>query len=196
MNSTSFLLCIVFAAIGYILHPMLLPKLLESKVVAESALSDTYMKDKAEKEKPRLSASQEADLGGKIPREAPKSSENKSDTKLGKSDPVMPIPTPEPTPEPTPDSEPIVEEKLSAAEFINALQSSVKSGDVNEFTFDQVTEWNRLGEQPINGDIYDVGLVTYSAKTIFGDQELQAKALIKDGKVVEWLWATTNTIMR
>ena len=36
--------------------------------------------------------------------------------------------------------------------------------------------------------IYQIGAVAYKAETIFGVKTIQAKALIKDGKVQRWIW--------
>ena len=191
MNIASFLLCLVFAAIGYVLHPMLLPKLVENDVVAESALSDSY---KAE-QKAKLAKQTSKPDDSKKPNEKttptptpvkPEVAEKPEPTPV-KPAPVAPKPAPKP---------PKAEVKLNDQEFINALQSSVKAGDVNEFKYEQVVDWKREGEQEIDGGTYDVGLVTYKAQTIFDEQQLQAKALIKDGKVVKWLWASTNPKMR
>jgi hypothetical protein len=86
--------------------------------------------------------------------------------------------------------------KLSEADLIGILKASVKAGDVNEFNFEQVIAWKQADDELIGSDTFEVGMVTYKADTIFDEQELDAKALIKDGKVVKWLWPISNTEMR
>jgi len=85
---------------------------------------------------------------------------------------------------------------ISDKQFTEILKSSVEAGDVNEFKSSQVLSWKREGEELMGGESYEVGMVTYKAQTIFDEQELKAKALVKDGKVVRWLWPSTNTEMR
>lgn len=207
MNSSSILLCLVFAAIGYVIHPILLPALVESKFVAESTLSESYKEEQKKKYgivPSETDVTKKPDVGDENVTPEPV----KPDV-VEIPDTPTPTPTPEPevTPEPTPEPEVVVMPepekpevkpvvRLSEQELIDALKSSVKAGDVNEFSFDQVIAWKRGSEELIGSDSFEVGIVTYKADTIFDEQELDAKALIKDGKVVKWLWPTTNTEMR
>ena len=72
---------------------------------------------------------------------------------------------------------------------VGVMQSSIKAGDIKEFTFDQVLDWKANDEpETIEGESYQTGLASYKAETVFGVKTIQAKALIKDGKVVRWLW--------
>lgn len=219
MNSASFLLCIVFAAIGYVIYPLILPNLVSSDIVSEESLSDSYKKKMEEnKVDEDLTKSEEAEV--------------EDDEEVTTSEPVKPsvpdmevkpevvveeIPAevvPEPTPAPVvvepapapevvpaPEPAPVVEQpvvsvKLTDAQIIAVLKKSVAAAEVNEFNMNQVLDWKGAGEETINGETYAVGFAIYGAKTIFGDEKLQAKALVKDGKVVKWLWPTTNTEMR
>lgn len=197
MNLSSFLLCFVFAAIGYVAHPMLLPSLVDSNMIAESSLSDRYKEGQVKKT-------------GKV---EPESGEDKKED-IATEDTVPEVIKPEVVEQPTPaipmtarEPDPVINRavdepidepvvKLSELAFMNILKSSVKAGEVNEFTFDQVLDWKRAGVEQLDGGTYEVGMVTYQADTIFDEQKLEAKALIKDGKVVKWLWPTTNTKMR
>lgn len=171
------------------MHPLLLPKLVESNIVAESSLSDNYKEEQAKKVQAKAKAA-------KKPEKRPEPV--KPEVVVQK--PVVTAPMPAPvTPDPVPEPEPVtpkMEVKLNDEEFISALQSSVKVGDVNEFKIEQVLDWKREGEELIDNDTYDVGVVTFKAQTIYDEQQLQAKALIKDGKVVKWLWPVTNTEMK
>jgi hypothetical protein len=40
----------------------------------------------------------------------------------------------------------------------------------------------------VDGQPFQTGSVTYKAETIFGVKTIQAKALIKGGKVQRWIW--------
>ncbi len=198
MNSSSFLLCFVFAAIGYVAHPMLLPSLVDSQLIAESSLSDSYREEQAVKTgkdlpKPEDDKKQDTVKEDVVP----------EPIELTKPEvvelPTPTIPTTVPATIPDPVTNPVTDvpkvgtvTKLSEQEFIDVLKASVKAGDVNEFEFGQVLEWKLAGDD----GVHQIGMVTYKADTIFDEQQLEAKALIKDGKVVKWLWPTTNTKMR
>lgn len=109
-------------------------------------------------------------------------------------------PTPEPAPEPKPavieipGSAPMNPEPAGdkmpegAQEVILAMQESVKAGAIKEFTFDQVTDWKPGADETIDGESYQTGMASYSAETIFGMKKIQAKALVKAGKVHRWIW--------
>ena len=68
------------------------------------------------------------------------------------------------------------------------MQESIRSGQVKEFTFDQVLEWKPGAAETVDGESFESGLISYKAETIFGVKTIQAKALIKDGKVQRWIW--------
>lgn len=208
MNSASFLLCLVFAGIGYVMYPMIIPKLVDAKLVSESAMSDGSDKGVVDDEDSTLAiAGGDAEVVERPSAPevavAPAMTPAVVEVPVEKVEPVMPevVEMAEPAApvvtEETPEAPvPVVADKLTDAEFINALKGSVKAGDVSEFNFAAVVDWKRMDEQSIDGGIYEVGMATYNASTIFGEQQLQAKALVKDGKVVKWLWPETNTEMR
>ncbi len=105
-----------------------------------------------------------------------------------------PTPTPEPMPEPTPEPEPgpTAGAALSDEEIVALMQESIKGGAVKEFTFDQVKGWKVNGEETIDGTDYQTGLAAYEAATIFGVRPVQAKALIKGGKIERWVYAKSG----
>jgi hypothetical protein len=97
---------------------------------------------------------------------------------------TTPEPAPEPEPEPAP--EPVAE---GPVDVVAVMQESIKSGSIKEFSFDQVLDWQASEEaETIDGDSYQIGTASYKAETVFGVKTIQAKALIKDGKIVRWLW--------
>ncbi len=102
--------------------------------------------------------------------------------------------TPEPEPAPTPEPAPVPEPAAPAVpdgpvDVVAVMQASIKAGAIKEFTFDQVLDW-QASEAPetIDGESYQTGLASYKAETVFGVKTIQAKALIKGGQVVRWLW--------
>ena len=100
-----------------------------------------------------------------------------------------PAPMPEPTPaapEPAPAAAPA--EVAGSPDVVTAMQQSIKAGQIKEFTFEQVLEWNPGADEIVDGETYQTGLAAYKAETIFGVKTIQAKALIKTGKVQRWIW--------
>ena len=117
-------------------------------------------------------------------------------------EPAATIPGPPPTPEPapevppdpvaTPEPAPVVEPAPTVAEgptdAVKAMQDSIKAAQIKEFTFDQVLEWKADADEIVDGETYQTGVASYKAETIFGVKTIQAKALIKGGKVQRWIW--------
>lgn len=99
-----------------------------------------------------------------------------------------PEPTPVPEPEPTPAPEPAPAPAVAGGDPVKAMQESVRTAQIKEFTFDQVLTWEAGPEEAVDGETYQTGLASYKAETIFGVKTIQAKALIKDGKVQRWIW--------
>ena len=104
----------------------------------------------------------------------------------------IPAPTPEPeavpTPEPAPVTESVPVAQAGPTDAVSLMQASVRSGQIKEFSFDQVLTWKAEADEIINGETYQTGLTSYKAETIFGVKIIQAKALIKDGKIQRWIW--------
>jgi len=113
-----------------------------------------------------------------------------------------PVPTPVPAPEPevvtrgesqpepvtpAPAPEPAAPATLGDADIVKIMQESYRSGLIKEFVVDKAVAWKATGEEKVDGESYQTGLVDYSAETIFGVKNVQAKALIKGGKVVKWI---------
>ena len=108
----------------------------------------------------------------------------------------QPAPEPEPTPEPEPEPEPATPTALSAEQIVELMKKSIAGGAVKEFTSDQVEAWKAGEDEEVDGEEYQTGLVAYKAKTIFGEQTVQAKALIQGGKVARWVYAKTGMEIR
>jgi hypothetical protein len=116
-------------------------------------------------------------------------------------DPPAPTPTPAPTPpapEPTPPApEPApTAAKLTPEQIEAVMQANIKEGGVKEFKFEDVKGWKAGEEEDVDGETYQTGMAAYQAETIFGPKTVQAKALIKDGKIVKWVYAKTGMEIR
>lgn len=70
---------------------------------------------------------------------------------------------------------------------IKLMKESIQSGKITEFKVTQVTGWRVADPETVEGVNYQIGIATYPAETVFGTRSLEAKALIKDGKVVRWI---------
>jgi hypothetical protein len=79
-----------------------------------------------------------------------------------------------------------------SADVVAVMQASIKGGQIKEFTFDQVQGWKAGEDEDVDGQLYQTGLLVYTADTLFGKRTLQAKAFIKDGKVERWIWPTSG----
>lgn len=142
--------------------------------------------DPVEEEKAKLMAELEATSG--IENNAEEIGDSKTlQTLETPSTPVEPI---EPvTPEPV-----IV--ALTEEQAIKIMKESIRANSINEFEFSQVNSWELAEKEIVRGISYDIGLVSFTARTIFGDQTLEAKALFQDSKLVRWVWATTHNEMK
>jgi hypothetical protein len=102
---------------------------------------------------------------------------------------AAPSPVPEPEPVAEPEPEPVKEEtKPEPVDVVKIMRQSIGDGEIKEFAEDQVKEWTAGEDETIDGETYQTGIVIYDQEQLFGDKALKAKALIKDGKVVRWLW--------
>ena len=198
MNGTSFLLLIVFLVIGYVIHPMALPKLNEQgfgpTAIKEQidANGEKIKIDKPSAKKPtkKVAETKVAETNPRITDEATEPEMNNTN-KVAKPA-VKPAPRVEEVPLPT--AAPIP--GLSDLQVLNAMRHSIRSGELKEFTFAQVKEWKRTKDEMIAGQNYDVGKATYTADTLFGKENFVAKALFKDGQLVKWVWDSNNFEMK
>lgn len=95
--------------------------------------------------------------------------------------PTPPIEPDEPAPGPPPVPTP-------AVDVVALMKEHVSGGNIKEFTFKQVQGWRAEPDEVIDGETYQIGLIRYTAETIFGTKSIEAKALIKDGVLEKWIW--------
>lgn len=72
---------------------------------------------------------------------------------------------------------------------IPVMVESIKNGEVTEIKLDRISDWRWIGQEEYGGTTYWVGAVAYLAETIFGEIYAEGKALIRDGKVVKWIYS-------
>jgi hypothetical protein len=98
---------------------------------------------------------------------------------------AVPPPAPEPTPAPA--AVPAPAAASNPDTVVKLMQESVRAHQIKEFALNQVLSWKAEGEETIGGELFQTGSVTYKAETMLGVKTIQAKALIKDGKVQRWV---------
>jgi hypothetical protein len=84
---------------------------------------------------------------------------------------------------------------LDADGIVALMKQHLGEGKISEFTVDQVIDWKAAEEETIDGQAYQIGIVTYKADTIFGMRNVNAKALIKGGSVVRWVSPTSGLVI-
>ena len=104
---------------------------------------------------------------------------------------MTPAPAPTP-PAPAPAPAPAGGGDLTEDQIVALMKESIAGGAVKEFKTDQVKGWKAAEKETIDGTEYQTGLAAYEAQTIFGVKPVQAKALIKGGKIERWVYAKSG----
>ena len=97
---------------------------------------------------------------------------------------------------PEPTTEPLGGGLLTPEQIVEVMKASIKAGAVKEFKLAQVEAWKAGEDEDFGGEDFQTGLAAYKAETIFGVKTVQAKALIKGGKVTKWVYAKTGMEIR
>lgn len=101
-------------------------------------------------------------------------------------------PAPQPEPEPEPAAPEPVAPPAGPVDVVAVMKKHIADGNIKEFTFQQVAGWKAGADEVLDGETYQTGLIRYNAETIFGTKLIEAKALIRDGEVVKWIWPKSN----
>jgi hypothetical protein len=92
----------------------------------------------------------------------------------------------------------VVEEPAATVglDVVGAMKASISAAEIKEFKADQVQEWTTEPDETIDGETYQIGIASYKAETMFGVRVIQAKALIKNGKVQRWVYNKSGMDMK
>lgn len=71
---------------------------------------------------------------------------------------------------------------------VPVMVASIKARDVTEIKLDEIDGWGRIRYEVIDGEPYWTGTVTYKTATLFGIIDSEAMALIRKGKVIDWIY--------
>ena len=112
------------------------------------------------------------------------------------TEPAMePAPASETPPATEPAAEPASKPAAAAGEPVDVvalMQQSIRKGEIKEFTYTQVEDWKTGDNETVKGEEFQTGLISYTADTIFGPKAIEAKALVKDGKIQRWIWTKSG----
>lgn len=79
---------------------------------------------------------------------------------------------------------------------VSIMRESIRSGQVKEIQLDNIDYWRWNGYEEIGGAGYWTGVVGYRANTIFGEINAEGKALIRNGRVVRWIYSGSEEEIR
>jgi len=71
---------------------------------------------------------------------------------------------------------------------VPVMVSSIKAGDVTEIKVDEIERWGPVRYELVDGEPYWTANVSYQTKTLFGPLDTEAQALIRRGKVANWVY--------
>ncbi len=71
---------------------------------------------------------------------------------------------------------------------VAVMLASIDSGDVNEIKINEIDRWGPVRYEMVDGEPYWTGTVGYQTDTLFGAIDTEAMALIRKGKVVNWVY--------
>jgi hypothetical protein len=77
-------------------------------------------------------------------------------------------------------------------DVVALMKESLRKAAIKEFTYDQVEDWKAGDTETVKGEKFQTGLVSYTADTIFGAKAIEAKALIRNGKIQRWIWTKSG----
>lgn len=83
--------------------------------------------------------------------------------------------------------------EISADEIVQIMQESLKSNQITEFKFEQVSEWTAGEPEEVDGKKFNTGNVVYKGQTFLGVKPIKAKAYINGGKVIRWVMPNSGT---
>lgn len=186
--------------LGYMYEPSLRPSLIGSTA---KPLPSMAPPQEPEKDATPIPASSPVEAESvTVPQETPVTIPEPQPTAQVK--PVTPVehePTASVEPEPTPQKAVIPEPQKPAqpakpvptantreVDVVKLMQSSIRKREISEFQYNDVVDWKQAPNETYQGSVFQVGIASYKAETVMGEKQILAKALIKDGKIVRWIW--------
>ena len=68
------------------------------------------------------------------------------------------------------------------------MVQSIKNRDVTEIKLDEIDRWGPVRVDYFEGQVYWVASVHYKSPTLFGLVPAEAMALMRKGKVLDWVY--------
>lgn len=87
---------------------------------------------------------------------------------------------------------PITTGEMSKSNVVAIMKNSLMNKQIQEIRFEQVTDWQPGPVEIIDGQPYDTGTIIYSTEFFGTKRDIQAKAVIQNGRVIRWLWAKSG----
>ena len=78
--------------------------------------------------------------------------------------------------------------KRSADGTVALMVQSIRSGDVSEINPREISHWGPVRYELVDRQPYWTGTVTYKTTSLFGTFDTEAMALMRNGKVVSWVY--------
>jgi hypothetical protein len=72
---------------------------------------------------------------------------------------------------------------------VPAMIASIEARDVKEIKLDEIDGWGPVRYEIVEGEPYWTGSVRYKTTTLFGVIDTEAMALIRNGKVKQWIYS-------
>ena len=69
------------------------------------------------------------------------------------------------------------------------MVQSIQRGDVNEIKLNEIEGWGPIRYELVEGKPYWTGTVIYQTASLFGTFDTEAMALMRDGRVVNWVYS-------
>lgn len=69
---------------------------------------------------------------------------------------------------------------------VDIMKASVASGELEGLSPSDITAYRMLGFEKAGQTVFQVGAAVYAVKTMFGTFQTEAKAFIRDGRVIRW----------
>mgnify|MGYP004410720443 CR=1 FL=1 len=68
------------------------------------------------------------------------------------------------------------------------MVNSLIAGEVSEIKVNEISNWGPIRYEIVDGQPYWTGTVTYNTTSLFGTFPTEAMALMRNGKVIDWLY--------